>query len=261
MITRIPIPSAARCWLCFCLVLSLLLLPPPLLYGAETGASATLDEEDLAFLNDAMPSDKIATVADPLESFNRDMFALNDTFYFAFLKPITRGYRFVVPEDVRIPLRNFFHNLIAPVRIVNCLLQAKWKAGAGEVGAFFINTTAGVLGFGDPAQRYPALNPPEEDFGQTLAVWGVPNGPFLVLPLLGFSTVRDFSGWLGDTYLDPLFYTAVDWEVLTARLVLKTVNTTSFRIGDYEAVKAAAIDPYVSFRNGYIQYRQKKVLE
>jgi len=250
------------CWLCFSLLCTLYPATLPLLYGAEPAAvSDALDEEDLAFLEEEMAPEALVSVWDPLESLNRDMFALNDTFYFAILRPVTRAYRYVIPSDVRIPLRNFFDNLLAPVRIVNCFLQAKWRAGAGEAGAFFINTTAGVLGFGDPAQRYPALNPPEEDLGQTLAVWGVPNGPYLVLPLLGFYTTRDFAGWFGDAYLDPLFYTSVNWEILIGRLAVKTVNTTSFRLGDYEAVKAAAIDPYVAFRNGYIQFRQNKVLE
>ncbi|MFH1981658.1 MAG: VacJ family lipoprotein [Pseudomonadota bacterium] len=248
--------------LCLGLIWPIFPASAPPLYAAESkAAEGALDEDDLAFLEKELPAEEIVSVSDPLESFNRDMFAFNDTFYFAILKPVTRAYRFVVPSDVRIPLRNFFDNLMAPVRIVNCLLQAKWKAGAGELGGFFINTTAGVFGFGDPAQRYPGLNPPEEDLGQTLAVWGVANGPYLVLPLIGFSTVRDAAGWLGDTYLDPLFYTAVDWQVLMARLAVKTVNSTSFRLGDYETVKAAAIDPYVAFRNGYLQFRQKKVLE
>ena len=262
MIPKNLLRAIAWCWLCLSLMLPLFPACAPPSYAAAAGAAAgALDDEDLAFLEKEMPDEDIVSVSDPLESFNRDMFAFNDTFYFAILKPVTRAYRFVFPADIRIPLRNFFDNLMAPVRIANCLLQGKWKAGAGEVGGFFINTTAGVFGFGDPAQRYPGLNPPEEDLGQTLAVWGVPNGPYLVLPLIGFSTARDFAGWLGDTYLDPVFYTALNWEILTARLVVKTVNATSFRLGDYETVKDAAIDPYVSFRNGYIQYRQKKVNE
>jgi phospholipid-binding lipoprotein MlaA len=245
-------------WCCLVVAAGVAGLPPvPDLHAAE----AELDDEDLAFLENEMPPEELVSVWDPLESFNRDMFALNDTFYVAILRPVTRGYRFVVPSDVRIPIRNFFDNLMAPVRIANCLLQAKWRAAGGEVGAFFINSTAGVFGFGDPAQRYPAFNPPEEDMGQTLAVWGVPNGPFLVIPLLGFYTARDFGGWLGDTYFDPLFYTAMNWEIVVGRLAVKTVNNTSFRLGDYEAVKAAAIDPYIAFRSGYVQFRQKKVQE
>jgi phospholipid-binding lipoprotein MlaA len=222
--------------------------------------SEAFDDEDLEFLEEDLPAD-ISLVSDPFESFNRDMFALNDTLYFALLKPLARGYGFIIPADVRICLRNFFNNLLAPVRIVNCALQGKWAASGGEVGALFINSTVGVLGFGDPAARYPGLNPPEEDFGQTLAVWGIGNGPYLVIPVIGFSTTRDFAGWFGDRYLDPLWYTAVDLEILVARVTVKLLNDTSFRIGDYEAVKAAAIDPYVAFRNGYIQFRLKKIQE
>lgn len=246
------------CGLGACLILAFVLVGPAPAAAAETGA---LDAEDLAFLEEEMPDRDFVSVADPLESFNRSMFAFNDTFYFALLKPVTSAYRFVIPRDVRVPLRNFFDNLVAPVRMLNCFLQGKWRAGAGEAGGFVINTTAGVLGFGDPASRYPGLNPPEEDLGQTLAVWGVPSGPYLVLPLIGFSTFRDATGWLGDTYLDPLYYTAVNWEIFLTRAAVKTVNATSFRLGDYETVKAAALDPYVAFRNGYVQFRQKQIQE
>ena len=130
---------------------------------------------------------------------------------------------------------------------------------------FLINTTIGVVGLGDPAKEW-GFNPPEEDFGQTLAVWGAGNGAYLVWPFLGPSTVRDSFGFVGDLALDPLSYFTILFgglplEVTVPLRVGQYVNETSLRIGDYEALKEAAIDPYEAFKNAYIQYRRKKILE
>ncbi|KJS31857.1 MAG: hypothetical protein VR64_10005 [Desulfatitalea sp. BRH_c12] len=198
------------------------------------------------------------TVADPLEPVNRAMFVFNDKLYFWVMKPVAEGYRFVTPTPVRSGVRNFFHNLGAPVRIVNNVLQGKGRAAEAEWTRFLYNTTVGILGFGNPAARYPELNVSPEDLGQTLAVYGIGDGFFLMWPILGASTLRDTAGMGGDRFLNPIGY--VDpFELSLGLSGYDKINTLSFRIGDYESLKDAALDPYASFRDAYIQLRQSKI--
>ncbi len=221
------------------------------------GDNAWADDTDLfgGGLNRATPA-----VADPLEPVNRVVFQFNDKLYFWVLKPIAKGYRFVIPEPARLGVHNFFYNLLTPVRLVNCLLQGKIKAGGAELGAFIVNTTGGVLGNWRPSEREPSFKGSDEDLGQTLAKWGVGNGFYLVLPLLGPSTLRDAVGTAGDGFLDPVYYVNPT-EDAVAISAFRTVNHTSLHIGDYEAIKNAAIDPYAAFRDGYLQYRAEKIRE
>lgn len=212
----------------------------------------------------------LETVADPFAGINRAMFAFNDKLYFWVLKPVATGYRLVVPTPARISIKNFFYNLLTPVRLVNCLLQGKVKAAGGELGRFTINTTVGMLGFLDPAEAYPELNPPREDMGQTLGYYSIDNGFYIVWPLLGPSTLRDTVGSIGDWALNPFTFMQlinVDGGALTSDTTnavafgVRIVNETSFRIGDYEALKNAALDPYEAFRDAYIQNRLSKIAE
>jgi phospholipid-binding lipoprotein MlaA len=198
------------------------------------------------------------TVADPLEPFNRAMFALNDKLYFWVLKPVAKGYRTVTPQPVRSGISNFFHNLLAPVRLVNNILQGKGQAAEAELAKFLYNSTVGVLGFGNPAKKHPALNPDPEDLGQTLGSYGIGDGFYVVWPVLGASTLRDTVGDVADGFLNPVSY--VDpFEAYLTLQGLDTVNTLSFRIGDYETLKKAALDPYQALRNAYTQLRQSKI--
>jgi phospholipid-binding lipoprotein MlaA len=209
-------------------------------------------------------------VADPISGFNRAMFVFNDKLYFWVLKPVASGYRVVVPTPARTGIKNFFYNLLTPVRLVNCLLQAKFKAAGGELGRFTINTTVGMLGFLDPAADYPELNPPSEDLGQTLGRYSVGDGFYIVWPLFGPSTLRDSVGAVGDWALNPFTFMQLvnlDGGALTsdttnvAMFGVRIVNDTSFRIGDYESLKNAALDPYEAFRDAYIQNRRSKIAE
>lgn len=198
------------------------------------------------------------TVADPLEPFNRAMFTFNDKLYFWLLKPVARGYRAVTPRPVRSGISNFFRNLLAPVRLVNNILQGKGQAAEAELAKFLYNSTVGVFGFGNPAKKHPALNPEPEDLGQTLGSYGIGDGFYIVWPVLGSSTLRDTVGDVADGFLNPVSY-AEPFEAYLALQGLDTVNTLSFRIGDYETLKRAALDPYEALRNAYIQLRQSKI--
>jgi phospholipid-binding lipoprotein MlaA len=207
-------------------------------------------------------------VADPLAGFNRAMFVFNDKLYFWLLKPVSSGYRVVVPTPVRVSVKNFFYNIQGPVRFVNCLLQRKWIAAESEFCRFMVNSTAGFLGFFNIVHGRPEFNPPEEDFGQTLGTYSVGNGFYIVWPFFGPSTLRDTAGSAGDWALNPFSFMQlvnVDAGALTSSTTnvvlygVRTVNDTSFRIGDYEALKDSALDPYEAFRSAYIQNRNSKI--
>jgi phospholipid-binding lipoprotein MlaA len=224
------------------------------------GEAEGISLDDGLDLWDEETEEEVVVVADPLAPWNRVIFQFNDRVYFWVLKPVARGYRAVIPTPVRSGIRNFFHNLTMPIRMVSCILQGKGRAASAELTKFLINSTVGVLGFGNPAKRWPELNPSEEDLGQTLGTYGIGDGFYIVWPILGPSTLRDSVGMIGDWFLNPVSY--VDpTEAYLAITAAETVNQTSFRIGDYESLKEAAIEPYTAFRNAYIQYRKKKVKE
>ena len=225
---------------------------------SEPDADAELEAE---FEDEFGDEFKTVSVADPLEPFNRAMFHFNDKLYFWLLKPVARGYRVVVPSLVRVGLKNFFTNLTAPVRFANCLLQGKLEAAEIELGRFVFNTTAGVLGFGNPSRHYPKLQPvDQEDFGQTLGLYGIGNGIYIVWPIFGPSTLRDTVGLVGDGFLTPTTYVE-PFAAAAAIRGTETINDTSFRIGDYETLKEAALDPYTAMRDGYVQGRNTKISE
>jgi phospholipid-binding lipoprotein MlaA len=192
---------------------------------------------------------------------NTGLYHFNDKMYFWVLKPVARGYGFIIPKELRSAIVNVFYNIRFPVRFINCLLQGKVRKSGAEFGQFFINTTAGFLGLANVAANYPELQPSKEDLGQTFAVWGFDNGAFLTLPFLGPSSLRDGLGRLGDTFLDPIWWVPVEiWTSIGIRAG-EAVNETSLRIGEYEALKEAAIDPYVMIRNAYVQNRNKVIAE
>lgn len=223
-------------------------------------AMETDDMDDLDILEQEFEDKDRVGINDPLYYWNKAMFQVNDKFYFCLLKPTAQAYRFLVPETIRHGVKNFFYNLGAPIRVVNCILQGKVDRTADEIARFMLNTTVGVLGFGNPAKVYPQLNPPAEDLGQTLGGYGMGNGFYLVWPILGSSTLRDTLGFAGDSFLNPLRYVNPS-EAAMALYGLKTVNTTSFHIGDYEDFKAASVTPYEALRDAYIQRRAKQIQE
>ncbi|MHC4624161.1 MAG: MlaA family lipoprotein [Planctomycetota bacterium] len=233
--------------------------------GGENATAASEDwaefgvDEDFDLLEEEVGKQEV-TVADPLEGVNRIMFSVNDTLYFWVVKPVTQLYTDITPKGARIGIRNFFHNLTTPVRLVNCLLQGKGDAAGTEFNRFVVNTTVGVLGFGDPALDQYGLEPVWEDLGQTQGGYGVGNGLYIVWPLLGPSTARDSVGRVGDLFLNPVFYVRPT-EARIAIASVNGVNRGTFHIGEYEKFKAEAVEPYVAMREAYIQYRNKQIQE
>ena len=199
------------------------------------------------------------TVPDPLEPLNRVFFEFNDRLYFWVLKPVATGYKTVVPEEVRVCTRNFFHNLAFPVRFVNNLFQGKFFGAFEETCGFLVNSVIGLGGLADIATAVD-LKRHEEDMGQTLAVHGAGPAFYINWPFLGPSTLRDTIGTAGDIFLDPLTYLGDYWYAPGFR-GLNVVNETSLKIGDYESLKKAALDPYVALRDAYYQNRLSKIKE
>jgi len=205
-------------------------------------------------------------VSDPLEGYNRAMTTFNDKLYFWVLNPIAGGYRFIIPEAPRRGVRNFFHNLLYPLRFVNNLLQFKIANAGEETLRFVTNSTIGILGLWDPAKEWFDMRPHEEDFGQTLGFYGLGSGPHIVLPFFGPSNLRDTFSMVPDNYLDPTgqrkpLGQTESYEAEYGLLAIKTINKVSLRPGEYESLKKDAVDFYPFLRDSYEQMRNKQIKE
>ncbi len=200
-------------------------------------------------------------IADPLEKLNRAFFVFNDRLYFWVLKPTARGYSKVVPEPARVGIRHFFANLRMPVRAANCLLQGKFSGFGRELLRFFVNSTVGMLGFFDVAKIAWDMDGADEDLGQSLGRAGLGPVCYINWPLLGPSSLRDTVGMVGDGFLSPFYYLVNPAEADAGLRGFEVLNDTSLRIGDYESLKKAALDPYIAFRDAYHQRRSTKIRE
>jgi phospholipid-binding lipoprotein MlaA len=192
--------------------------------------------------------------SDPWEPFNRVVFQFNDDFDTAFLKPVAKGYQAITPAPVDRGITNFFENLADVRNTVNNALQFKMARAATSLGRVVVNSTVGVLGFVDVASN---MNLPKynEDFGQTLGAWGLPSGPFVVLPFLGPSTGRDTVGLVGDWYTDPLTYVndgGVAWGLKGLRIIDRRADL----LAASKVLEQAALDPYSFVRDAYLQRRR-----
>ncbi len=223
----------------------------------QTVDDAETFDEDFDMFEEEL-NEQTVEISDPLEGLNRITFAFNDVLYAWILTPVSQVYADVMPEPVRIGVCNFFNNVTTPIRYANCLLQGKGDGAKAELDRFLINTMEGILGFGDPAKDKHGIEPAKEDLGQTLAKAGLENGFYLVLPLLGPSTLRDAAGKVGDLFLNPIFYLE-PWELRMGVSGGKYINESSFHIGEYDSLKADAIDSYILIRQAYIQYRNKQI--
>jgi phospholipid-binding lipoprotein MlaA len=217
------------------------------------------ENNDFALLEEEY-AEQMVEVPDPLEPFNRVMFNVNDALYFWVVKPGCEIYAGVIPEPARIGIYNFFSNLTTPARLINCLLQGKGEGAETELRRFAINTTCGILGFGDPALDEYGLEPVYEDLGQTLAVYGFGDGFYLVLPFLGPSNARDSVGRLGDWLLNPVSYVEPT-EAAYGITAVRFTNSSSLRLGEYESFKSMTVEPYIAMRRTYAQYRTKQIQE
>lgn len=236
----------------------------PILMAAadsETGSEETLvapddfEEDEFLFLDE---DEEILDVYDPLETMNRGIFWFNDKLYFYLLKPVAKGYRWVMPDPLMLGINNFFSNLASPMRIINAGLQGKFSDAGNELTRFAVNTTIGIGGFFDTAKDHFNLKKKEEDTGQTLGYYGIGPGPYLVLPFFGPSSFRDGVGLFADSRMDLTYYLWEDRDYWAA-VVLKTVNRVAVDKDTYEGIKKDALDPYLFIRDAWTQYRQNLV--
>jgi phospholipid-binding lipoprotein MlaA len=198
---------------------------------------------------------------DPLEPMNRAMFSFNNGFYHYVLDPVTDGYEAVVPSPLRDMLRNFLRNISSPLYLINNLLQGDLKGAEVTVARFLTNTGLGFGGLFDQAAQF-GMPARQEDFGQTLAIWGANEGAYLVLPFFGPSSARDATGFLADLLMDPFswYLRSEDLSYLNwARTGMEGLDTYTLRRGDLKSVQQNSIDPYAAVRSLQRQIRNYEI--
>jgi phospholipid-binding lipoprotein MlaA len=216
---------------------------------------------------------------DPWEPMNTKIFEFNRQVDRFVLKPVAKGYDFVMPDLVQVGISNIFSNLRFAPRFLNNVFQGKLKGAGIEVGRFLINSTVGLAGFFDLAKKVDLVTS-EEDLGQTLGFYGVKPGPYLVLPMFPPFTVRDFVGYVGDVFLDPINWLVVpiievnnvpsviahknrttSTLIRTGSRVGEIVNERSRNLEKYQGVEEATLDLYTAVRNAYLQTRVRAIRE
>lgn len=202
---------------------------------------------------------------DPLEGFNRAIFSVNRGADKILVKPVTQVYRGVAPKPARDGIRNFFANVSEPFSFINNILQGKGDRAARNVGRFLVNSTIGVAGLFDQASRM-GIKRADEDFGQTLAAWGANGGPYIMLPLLGPSTLRDGVGTGSAWFLDPYRVCTRECDLPKgSQLALTATQVISIRDGLIESgadnFLASTLDPYAATRSAYLQRRRAEILD
>jgi phospholipid-binding lipoprotein MlaA len=213
--------------------------------GSQDSADASYDEQ----------------VNDPYESTNRFFYEVNDKIDTYSLKPIAEAYVYITPSPVRTGIHNFLDNLSSPALFANDVAQAKPRRAGDTFMRFVINSTIGVVGVFDVAKAV-GYKEHDTDFGITLALWGVPTGPFLYLPILGPSSPRGVAGYAANAALDPFTYVPRGYGLVTfnwARYGMGAIDTRSRLLGDLDKVKQNALDPYATFRSLYRQHVQSQV--
>jgi phospholipid-binding lipoprotein MlaA len=219
------------------------------------------------------PSDREAyaeyeALNDPLEPLNRTIFEFNQALDAMFLRPMADFYRLLLPPPLREGIHNILTNLRSPVILANDLLQGEWERAGTTTGRFVVNTTMGVGGIGDPATDL-GLAYHNEDFGQTLAVWGLPEGPFLILPIVGPSNPRDATGLAVDsTILDPIglmntIGADTDWlsTLSYVRLGMTAIDARAQNAEELDDLQKSSLDYYAAIRSLYRQYRTAEIYQ
>lgn len=236
---------------------------PNSLETAQGTMRSSQDVEDYEALEDpfAGTAKDIPILSDPLEGYNRWMFGVNETFYDYALEPVARGYRNTVHEHLRIGIKNIFNNALAPVKFVSSLLQLEFKKSGRVLARTLINTTVGIGGIADVAGEEYGIEDVNEDFDQALGYYGIPTGPYVVLPFFGPSTARNIVGRTVDALLSPGAMAGAGFGTNIVVNAEDNVNAASFIVDDKKQLEDSALDEYESIRDFYHQYRhglQKK---
>lgn len=199
------------------------------------------------------------TNKESFEGFNRGVYKFNDTLDRAALKPVAKGYRKVTPQFIRTGIGNVLSNLEYPGTFINQFLQGKFLLGLKDTGRFLVNSTLGVAGIFDVATPL-GLEKNDEDFGQTLAVWGVPSGPYVTLPLFGPSSMRDAPSRVVDWFTTPLQYTDLPWEAEWSQRIISPIHTRSELLPLDDTLRRT-YDPYVFIRDAWVQQREFNIFD
>src|SRR5262245_52686583 len=203
--------------------------------------------------------DAVLEEYDPWEPFNEKMFTFNYNFDKYLLKPVAKGYNFVMPDMFQQMIGAGFSNINVVPKLVNNLLQWNWKGFSTELGRFLINSTLGIGGLFDIAKQEFGLEKTRVDFGQTLGKWGAQPGPYLVLPFLPPLTVRDGIGYGVDGAMDPLSYVLpFIWDRLGMKIG-DTINDRSLNLELYQGFEETTVDMYSAVRNGYLERRHNLI--
>ena len=210
---------------------------------------------------DTVPPDPDVEEYDPWEKFNEKMFSFNYNMDRWVLKPAAKGYNVVMPDMFQTMIDNAFTNLRMPSRFVNKVLQWKLLDASKEMGRFLINSTLGIGGLFDVARQEMGLERQKADFGQTLGIWGVGPGPYLVLPLLPPLTLRDGVGFAADGAMNPLNYYIPFWFDQIGMKAGDTLNDRSLNLDLFQGIEESTVDLYSSVRNGYLQRRNRLIQE
>ena len=247
--------------------------------SASAAAPASGNEQEEPFDPFAQPGEAGLEEYDQWEPLNTKVFEFNRQMDRWILKPVATGYDIIMPNLLQEGVSNFFYNTRFVPRLVNNVLQGKFRGAGIEVGRFLVNTTLGVAGFIDWASDMD-LTTPEEDFGQTLGYYGVPPGPYLVVPLYPPFTVRDLAGYAGDVFMNPIYWLALPvieigkipsavphHNRLTTSLILLSSKVTevgndrSLNLEKFQGVEESTVDLYSAVRNAYLQKRAKAIQE
>jgi phospholipid-binding lipoprotein MlaA len=204
---------------------------------------------------------EVPDLPDPYEKKNRAIFDLNNDIYNHFTKHVAKGYRFVFPVELRLAVRNLFNNAAMPVKLVSSLVQGNWEKSGRVVGRFLINSTAGLGGMLDVAEQEYDIQPVDENMSQALGYYGVPTGPYLILPLLGPASVRNLVGRTADIFLSPAFFFSAPFMVSSGIATGKKVNETSFLVKTKKELEQNSLDEYESVRDFYNQYHYRLAKE
>jgi phospholipid-binding lipoprotein MlaA len=219
-----------------------------------TACASTEKHTGLDKKGDSKNSNAEKSKVDPYENFNRSIFKFNDQLDDYVAKPISDAYLWAAPHFLQTGVANFFSNLKDINVVLNDNMQGKFTQGAEDTGRFLTNSTLGLLGLFDVATDL-GLKKHEEDFGQTLAVWGVPQGAYLVLPVLGPTTARGLPGSVFDTAANPTSYVGMPVQLLSM------LNTRANAEGSLKFINEASIDPYVFTREAFLQYQQHLITD
>ena len=241
------------------LVLTLVWTIPAI--GADTKSSQDNSISEPATTNPAYGrSSSDQPASDPLSPFNERMFWFNRELDSYVTRPIVTGFSKVVPEPPRRAIDRFFTNVGVIPRFANSLFQLKFDGAGRELGRFAINTTVGIVGLFDPADKWFGLKPSNEDFGLTLGHYGLDSGPYLVLPVLGPSTIRDTAGRVADGFMNPIAYLLPFWQVFaidTGKIAAHAIDYESLNLQLFSDVDLYSVDLYGAVQDAYLQRRRE----